>query len=145
MTGLYPSAAQFELFQFFNDFNISKSLLIKFWNYCYPEESDIMVPQLNDAYVVQKTFGSIEQFRIQFEEFVFSQYPNSKLSSEIRRINDIYSSSNGTKGRTPLHKMIQMFNSCKLFDKDVFFMCRNEDKLEIAKLIAEIPLSFEDR
>ena len=104
------------------------------------------MPIFSSAEVVEHYFLSIEKFRRELEKYIIAHSKNQRLKKRIKRSRELYSDSNGNKGRKPLHQVLGKFwDQCRLDDTGTYVLCNLEEKIELCKVIKDLALPFRDR
>jgi hypothetical protein len=97
---------------------------------------------------VLNTFGAVENFRREIEEFILK---SDAATFSIRRLKIMqqrkhHVKSAGIKGRISMHKLLEKFKTkCDFDDSGVYFLCNLEQRIEVAWCLSHIPMSFKDR
>jgi hypothetical protein len=106
----------------------------------------IEMPQFNTPDVVIEQFGSIESFRTHMEKFILRhKVIFGEISKHILFLRR-KAEAGADGGRTPLHKLLEGLQKRTEMDKEgVFFLCKLEDKIKLARTIKEYKLPFSDR
>lgn len=167
MAGLFPSITQLELLQVYLDLRPSHELLKKFWHHYTNAHNDSdssgksasnrdavdgensvvgEMPLFSDSESVEYHFGTVEKFRRELEKYITADPKHKKAKKRIKRSRELFAESNGLKGRTQLHKLLEKFwNQCQLDDTGVYSLCNLEEKIGLSKVIKDLPMSFQDR